>query len=386
VLTTGILGSRDNAAKGIGAAPDVTLVFSAVKATGVAGLADVLAAFAALMTNKQLQGGDVMNVSLGVNAGLDITQPYPEYPALLAKTGTHRLVTEKVGADTRPSGVVTILPIEFEPTILKLIAGITTKDITVVVAAGNGLRALSQPRGSKTPAWVDTQLGANLAGPWRAGKEQVPVATFRGGLAKNAVHTLDRAATASFADGGGIVVAGGQFSTNSGGMIDNIQLNHGNRIDCYASIISAQGLGFVSTSNQIGGTSNCAPVIAGAVAVVQGIAKGQFKAALRPAVVRALFSDPDFGTSTVPGAAAVGVMPDLKKLMDLLEKPQGKKADLLKAVQAQQQKYAAQAKAALTAKPGSFVHDPYTRFVTAPKGGGSWQPLPLAAETDLFVP
>jgi hypothetical protein len=57
----------------------------------------------------------------------------------------------------------------------------------------------------------------------------------------------------------------------------------------------------------------------------------------------------------------------------------------LKAVRAQQQKSAARAKAAVAAAPGSFAHDPYTAF-TRSQGSGSWQPLTLAADSDLFAP
>jgi hypothetical protein len=388
--TTGILGCPDNATIGIGAAPEVTLVFSAVKAASPAGLADVTTAIAALMTNGQLKAGDVVNVSLGVSVGLDVKQPYPEYKALLAQDSTpgwpHKLVTEKVGADTRPSGVVTTQALEFEPTLLKLVADFTAKGITVVQAAGNGLTALCQPKGGKNPTWVVANLGANLAGPWLTGNIQPTLAKFRSGLATKAAHSLDRAATATFADGGGIIVSAGQFSTNSGGMIDNIQLNHGNRVDCYVNTPNGQTLGFIGTGGgaYIGGTSLCAPVIAGAAAVVQGIAKAQYKATLRPAILRALLSDSDLGTPTVSGSP-VGAMPDLGKLVALLEKPQGKRDELLKAVQAQQTKSAARAKTAVASAPGSFAHDPYTAFTRA-QGSGSWQPLTLAADSDLFSP
>jgi hypothetical protein len=75
-------------------------------------------------------------------------------------------------------------------------------------------------------------------------------------------------------------------------------------------------------------------------------------------------------------------MPNLEKLMDLLEKPHGKRGELVKAVAAQQQKSAARVKAA---SAGGFVHDPYTTFTPA-QGGGSWQPLTLASDSDVFAP
>ncbi len=396
--TTGILGCPDNATIGIGAAPEVALVFSGVTGvttsgpsgvTTIAGLKEVTTAFAAIKTNGGLKPGDVVNVSLAVNAGLDVKQPYPEYAALLAQEGTaawpHHLVTEKVGTDVRPSGVTTTMALEFEPTLLKMVSDLVALGVTVVEAAGNGLVALCKPKGGgKDPTWVVAKLGANLGGPWLAGGPKVPLAAFRSGLATKAPHSLDRAATATFADGGGIVVAGGQLSAKSGGMIDNMQLNDGNRVDCYVNTPNGQTLGFIGTAGggHIGGTSLCAPVIAGAAALVQGIAKAQFKSALRPAIVRALLSDSSLGTPTVSGSP-VGVMPDLAKLMTLLETPQGKRDQLLKDVQAKQQASAARAKAASAA--GSFAHDPYTMFTRA-QGSGSWQPLTLSSSSDLFVP
>lgn len=387
-LTTGILGCPDNAAIGIGAAPEVKLVFAPVQGVGGGTLAAVTAAFGAMITNGQLVAGDVVNVSLGVRAGLDVKKPYAGYAALLKQDGTpgwpHHLVTEKIGADVRPSGVGTALALEFEPTLLKLVATLVAKHITVVEAAGNGLVALCLPKGGKGHSWVVAKLGADLGGPWLAGVPQVPLAAFRRGLASKAPHLLDRAATASFADGGGIVVAGGQFSTNAGGMIDNIQLNHGHRVDCYVNTPNGQTLGFLGSAGgaHIGGTSLCAPAIAGAAAVVQGIVKAQYKGVLRPAIVRALLSDPDLGTPTKSGSP-VGVMPNLETLMKFLETPQGKRDDLLKAVVAQQQKSATRVKAAAAA--GGFVHDPYMSF-TRGQGSGSWQPLTLASATDIFAP
>jgi len=189
---------------------------------------------------------------------------------------------------------------------------------------------------------------------------------------------------ASFADGGGIVVAAGQFSPKNSGMIDNLQLNHGNRVDCYVNTPDAQTLGFYSTAGGpfIGGTSLCAPAIAGVAAVVQGMAKTLYAKALRPAIVRALLGDAAFGTPTVSGSP-VGVMPDLEKLMKLLEATRGKPDDLTKAVAARQA--ATAAATATAAASGTFVHDPYTTFSRG-TGGGTWQPLSLVSGSDLFVP
>lgn len=386
--TAGILACPDNPSIGIGAAPEASLVFSPVPAVGTAPLASISAAIAVMLTNGGLKPGDVMNLSLGINAGLDVKQPYSGYAALMAQDGSaawpNHLVTEKVGADTRPSAVISALPLEFEPSLLKLVADLTARGVTVVQAAGNGMTALCAPKGAvTTPAWVATKLGSDVGGAWLAGNPAPTVAAFRRGLAAKATHRLDRSAVASFADGGGIVVSAGQFSPKNGGMIDNLQLNHGNRVDCYVNTPNAQTLGFYSTAGGpfIGGTSLCAPVIAGAAAVVQSMAKTLYTKALRPAIVRALLSDTAFGTPTKSGSP-VGAMPDLEKLMTLLEATRGKPDDLLKAVQARQQATAAQATAAA---PGTFVHDPYTAF-TRGSGGGSWQPLPLGSASDLFVP
>ncbi len=388
--TTGILGCPDNSSIGIGAAPEVSLAFSPVPAVGTAPLASIAAAISLVLTNGGLKPGDVVNLSIGINAALDVKQPYSSYAALMAQDGTaawpHHLVTEKVGADTRPSAVVSALPLEFEPSLLKLVADLTAQGVTVVQAAGNGMAALCAPKGAvTTPAWIATNLGSDVGGPWLAGNMAPTLAAFRSGLAKKAPHRLDRADAASFADGGGIVVAAGWFSPKKNGMIDNLALNHGNRVDCYVNMPNAQTLGFFSTPGGpfIGGTSLCAPAIAGVVAIVQSVAKAQFKAPLRPAFVRALLSDPDLGTVTVSGSP-VGVMPDLAKLMAFLEKPQGKPDDLLKGVQAQQQKSMAQAQVAAVPGAGGG-YDPYARFVRGPTGG-TWQPLPLASPSDLFMP
>jgi hypothetical protein len=394
-IMAGILGCPDNDAMAIGAAPEVSLVFIGAPgvraATGAAGSA----AIGEMLDKGGLKPGDVVSMSIAVAVGLDIKQPYSEYKTLLAQNGTaawpHRLLTEKVGADTRPSGAITAVPLEFDALLLKLVTKFIDKGITVVLGAGNGIEALCEPRGGKD--WIHTVLGANLGGPWIAqvgapwpGAVKGPVAAFRRGLATTATHSLDRATVAAFADGGGIVVSGSQFSSAAGGMIDNIQLNHGNRVDCCVTNFDGQALGFggFAGAGFMGGSSLCTPVIAGAAAIVQGIAMKQFKAPLKPAIVRALLSDPDLGTPTVSGSP-VGVMPDLEKLMTFLEKPQSKRADLLTAVQAQQQKSATRVKAAAAAQ-GAYVHDPYTAFTRAGKGPGSWQPLPLAAEGDLFAP
>ena len=380
--TIGILGSPDHASFGIGTAPEVSLRFSPVLAVATAALEDVHHATLSLVQNGKLKAGDVVNVSLAVTAGLDGSRAYSEEADLLARAASLKVTPVAAKGAKAPSAVTTNVPFEFEPSLLKLVATLTKAGITVVQAAGNGLVVLCEPKVTgKPPTWVPLNLGANLDDRWLGGQRTATLAAFKSNLV-TAVHSLNRAATATFADGGGIVVSGGQHSPSANAMISNVQLNHGNRVDCYVDTPNGQALGFAGTGSvHIGGSSLCAPVIAGVVAIVQSIAKAQFKGTLKPAVIRALLSDPAFGTTTTSGKP-VGLMPNVEKLMDFLEKPQGKRDALLSAVQAQQQKSAARVKAAAST-PGGFMHDPYTAF-SGSKGSGHWQPLALAGDSDLF--
>ncbi|MCY9512140.1 S8 family serine peptidase [Paenibacillus larvae] len=67
------------------------------------------------------------------------------------------------------------------------------------------------------------------------------------------------------------------------------------------------------------GTSSAAPIIAGAVVNLQGIAKAKLGRPFTPEEVRDLLSDPDTGTSSKnPSSDRIGVMPDLKLILNKL--------------------------------------------------------------------
>ena len=386
LFSLGIIGAPDNNTVGVGVAPDVSLVFAPIEAIGTMSFQKVHTAFANLLAQGGLKPGDVVNASLALSAGLDVNRPYARYDDVLKANKRFpgkQLVTSMVGTEKRPSGVATAAPIEIEPTLAKLVADFAKAGVTVVEAAGNGMAAAYSPDGTaKNESWGHTGWGADLSGPWQAGDQKVPLAAFTAGLSKTP-RSLDRAATATFADGGGIVVAGGQFSPSKAGMIDNVGFNHGSRVDCYAIAPEGHLLGFDGpprpSGPPISGTSVCAPVIAGVVAVVQSIAKATFGASLRPAIVRALLSDPQLGTATVAGRP-VGVMPDLVKLTTFLEAPQGKRHVLAKAIEGRQQAMATLVKAAAGASSG-FVHNPYTQFTKAQASAGQWVPLTIDSNT-----
>lgn len=66
-----------------------------------------------------------------------------------------------------------------------------------------------------------------------------------------------------------------------------------------------------------GGTSAATAIVAGAVAAIQGLARAKFGAPLTPAQLRAMLRDPNVNTPVFDetGANAVGVMPDLRRIL-----------------------------------------------------------------------
>lgn len=386
--SVGILGAADNDTMAIGVAPEVTVKFAPA---AVLNSTYVISALVAL--KAQLKAGDVVNLSLAVTAGLDVKQPYSGTSALLTAFPSALTEVDAKSKETRASAVVTGVPVEYDPAILKVIGELTALGITVVEAAGNGVNVMLA--GDR---WrVQAPHGADVGGRWlayTAGGLASPLKAYRAGLEKSHAITLDRASLSTFADAGGIVVSCGYVVDTYQGktltppaLVSHDALNYGNRLDCCASLTNAATLGLGAKSGQVGGTSICAPVIAGAVAVLQSMAVALFKSPLKPAIVRALLSDPDLGTTAL--GHAVGILPNLRRQMTLLEAAGGKQSALITALQAQQTKSAARVKAAAGAAGGAtppFVHDPYTVFTAGAAGSpGRWDPLPLASGSDVFV-
>jgi len=101
--------------------------------------------------------------------------------------------------------------------------------------------------------------------------------------------------------------------------------NSGSRVDCYAwgESIDTTGDGWTGTGTNtyttgFGGTSGASPIIAGAVLLLQSWRKQGGHAPYAPGTVRSLLSDPTTGTASASAADRIGVMPDLRALIERL--------------------------------------------------------------------
>ncbi len=97
--------------------------------------------------------------------------------------------------------------------------------------------------------------------------------------------------------------------------------NHGNRIDCYAwgenintTITSDTGGSNTEYTTRFDGTSGAAPIVAGAVLIVQGIAQFSLGRRLSPLELRDLLTTNGTPSAT-PATDKIGVMPDLKAII-----------------------------------------------------------------------
>jgi subtilisin family serine protease len=107
--------------------------------------------------------------------------------------------------------------------------------------------------------------------------------------------------------------------------------NYGSRIDCYGwgeNIVTVgygdldDGLGSDNrtyTSN-FGGTSGASPIITGAVLILQSIHQHEFGIRLTPDQMRTILSNPTTGTSQGPEPGHIGVMPNLRAIVENLLK------------------------------------------------------------------
>jgi serine protease len=105
--------------------------------------------------------------------------------------------------------------------------------------------------------------------------------------------------------------------------------NYGRRVDCYAwgEYVRTTGSGGISISNGytalFSGTSSAAAIIAGVALIVQGIARANHlgahaKGTYTPAELRSILSNPLYGTASNNRVNdRIGVMPDLKKILDI---------------------------------------------------------------------
>jgi hypothetical protein len=195
------------------------------------------------------------------------------------------------------SGVPRLVPVETDRVVWEVIRFATRRNVIVVEAAGNG--------------------NANLD-------------DFVDHLGRRALNRFD----AGFRNSGAIMV-GSCSSTAPHGRILNpapgsggSPSNFGSRIDCHAwgenvvtcgSQVAPKKTDAYFTGPFFGGTSSASPIIAGVCLLVQNLFQtlnpatgGQGK--LSAARMQRVLTDPSNTTAGAPGAA-IGVMPDLKKLI-----------------------------------------------------------------------
>lgn len=94
--------------------------------------------------------------------------------------------------------------------------------------------------------------------------------------------------------------------------------SHGNRVDCYGwgenvTTLSADDAGSRNLyTNFFNGTSSASPIIAGAAVLLQNIAERRLRYRFSPKQLRAILSNPDYGTpSAMPATDRIGVLPNL---------------------------------------------------------------------------
>src|SRR4030095_3142987 len=159
-------------------------------------------------------------------------------------------------------------------------------------------------------------------------------AAGNGGIAFSLGHHLDvlhlddryifDRSSPDFRDSGAIFVAA---ATSTPPHKRIYKSNYGNRIDCYAwgqhvatagSFPQSSGGASDTYTINFGDTSSAAAIIAGAAISVQSIVEANYRIRLSPLEMRAILSNELNGTPSANGNSVdkIGVMPDLKKIID----------------------------------------------------------------------
>jgi hypothetical protein len=181
------------------------------------------------------------------------------------------------------------LPVEVERLVYHMIRFATALDVIVVEAGGNGANDL------------DAYADAN------------------GALILNRKKVYPPGTPSEFKDSRAIMVGAAESAPAHMWKVGS----YGSRIDCYAwgENVDTLGDGGTSASTRVynayfDGTSAASAIIAGAAVVVQGLATFA-GSPLGASQMRALLSNPANGTpSGDPQNKAIGVMPDLRKIID----------------------------------------------------------------------
>jgi len=185
-----------------------------------------------------------------------------------------------------------VWPVEILDATFQAIRLAAALGIVVVEAAGNGMNAV----GNDLDLFVDN----------------------------NSNNILNRS-SAYFKDSHAIVVAGASSTVPH---IKSKYSNFGSRIDCYAwgeNVVTAglssrsSGSSINTYSTDFSGTSSASAIIAGAAIAVQSMTEAKYDIRIGPIQMRKLLSSEIYGTNSANGHRVdkIGVMPDLKKIIDL---------------------------------------------------------------------
>lgn len=181
----------------------------------------------------------------------------------------------------------TNLPVEIQTAVFHAILSATGHGITVVEAAGN-----KEPLASG-----DLDQTTNDAGKF-----------------------VFKRADSDFRDSGAILVA----AATANQPYSDLMTNFGSRVDCFArgdfiDTCSADGWVDVSTTgylSRFGGTSGAAAIVAGAALLLQSWRVKTGRSVYSPHELRTLLSHPCLNTKADPLSKKIGVMPNLRAIID----------------------------------------------------------------------
>lgn len=198
------------------------------------------------------------------------------------------------GAQESDQQNTSLLPIEVQDATFQMIRLATALGITVVEAGGNG--------------------GVNF--------DELALNQIPGSYNITDISMLKRN-TAGFRDSGAILVGAAYGKRKEVNWIEReprsrtIFSNFGARVDCFAW---GAGVTTLSAGNKItkvfDGTSSAAAIVAGAALAVQSVAEANLGFRLDGWQIRTLLSSQ--GTPSDPADDGIGVMPDLKKIVNLI--------------------------------------------------------------------
>jgi hypothetical protein len=231
---------------------------------------------------------------------------------------------------------VQALPIEVDSACFAAIAAASALGITVIEAAGNGVKVLKAIDDTPVPnAKVDLSKPGVLANIGGVDLDQYQDSDGK--------HVLNPTFPLEFKDSGAIVVGQAYAKLSPDGGHYRIEMqyfdvtgeeppggtgtgsNYGTRVDCYAwgqkvvtTTIGGKGPGTSANNHYgfIGGTSSASAIIAGVALCIQGAVITHCQHRWWPNQIRNVLKDPANGTpqgALVPGP--IGSMPDLGKIL-----------------------------------------------------------------------